>query len=62
MLEPYDWKGNADLLNIVMIGVTNYLPENDESFGVWNIEFDEGFRERTITNFWRIGELFYYDF
>ena len=62
MLEPYDWKGNADLLNIVMIGVTNYLPENDESFGVWNIEFDEEFRERTITNFRQIGVLFYYDY
>ena len=32
MLEPYDWKGNADLLNIVMIGVTNELPEHDEKF------------------------------
>ena len=30
MLEPYDWKGNADLLNIVMIGVTNELPIQDE--------------------------------
>ena len=32
MLEPYDWKGNADLLNIVMIGVTNELPEHDEKY------------------------------
>ena len=32
MLEPYDWKGNTDLLNIVMIGVTNELPEHDEKF------------------------------
>ena len=32
MLEPYDWKGNADLLNIVMIGVTNELPERDEKY------------------------------
>ena len=48
MLEPYDLKGNADLLNIVMIGVTNYLPENDDSFGVWNIEFDEEFREPSL--------------
>ena len=29
MLEPYDWKGNTDLLNIVMIGVTN---EHDEKY------------------------------
>ena len=34
MLEPYDWKGNADLLNIVMIGVTNELPEHDEKYEV----------------------------
>ena len=32
MLEPYDWKGNADLLNIVMIVVTNELPERDEKY------------------------------
>ena len=32
MLEPYDWKGNTDLLNIVMIGVTNELPEHDEKY------------------------------
>ena len=32
MLEPYDWKGNADLLNIVMIGVTNELPEHDKKY------------------------------
>ena len=32
MLEPYDWKGNVDLLNIVMIGVTNELPEHDEKY------------------------------
>ena len=32
MLEPYDWKGNADLLNIVMIGVRNELPKHDEKY------------------------------
>ena len=32
MLEPYDWKGNTDLLNIVMIGVTNELPIQDEKY------------------------------
>jgi len=32
MLEPYDWKGNTDLLNIVMIGVTNELPKHDEKY------------------------------
>ena len=29
--EPYDWKGHLDLLNIVMIGVTNEIPEQDEN-------------------------------
>ena len=32
MLEPYDWKGNTDLLNIVMIGVTNEFPKHDEKY------------------------------
>lgn len=32
MLDPYDWKGNTDLLNIVMIGVANELPEHDEKY------------------------------
>ena len=26
------WKDNADLLNVVMIGVTNELPEHDEKY------------------------------
>ena len=32
MLEPYDWKGNMDLLNIVLIGITDELPEHDEKY------------------------------
>ncbi|MDD7404101.1 MAG: hypothetical protein SO170_05390 [Butyribacter sp.] len=32
MLEPYPWKGDMDLLNIVLIGVTNELPEHDERY------------------------------
>lgn len=32
MLKPYDWKGNIDLLNIVLIGITNELPEHDEKY------------------------------
>ena len=31
-LKPYEWKGNLDLLNIVMIGITNELPEKDERY------------------------------
>ena len=32
MLKPHDWKGNLDLLNIVMVGVTNDIPERDENY------------------------------
>ena len=32
MLKLHDWKGNLDLLNIVMIGVTNDIPERDENY------------------------------
>ncbi len=32
MLRPYDWKGNLDLLNIVMVGITNDIPEHDKSY------------------------------
>ena len=32
MMEPCDWKGNLDLLNIVMIGVTNKIPEREEKY------------------------------
>ena len=32
ILSPYDWKGDLDLLNIVMVGITNDIPEHDESY------------------------------
>ena len=32
ILEPCEWKGNLDLLNIVMIGVTNEIPEREEKY------------------------------
>ncbi len=32
MLKPYDWKGNIDLLNIVLIGITNDIPEHEENY------------------------------
>ena len=32
ILETYQCKGNLDLLNIVMIGITNELPEKDEKY------------------------------
>ena len=27
-MHEYDWKGNLDLVNIVMIGITNKIPLN----------------------------------
>ena len=32
MLKPYNWKGNRDLLNIVLIGITNEISEHDEKY------------------------------
>lgn len=32
MLEPYDWKGNINLLNIILIGITDELPAHDERY------------------------------
>ena len=32
MLKPCNWKGNHDLLNIVLIGITNEIPEHDEKY------------------------------
>ena len=32
MLRPYDWNGNIDLLNIVLVGITNDIPEHDENY------------------------------
>lgn len=32
MLKPCNWKANLDLLNIVLIGITNEIPEHDEKY------------------------------
>ena len=32
MLKPCTWKGNLDLLNIVLIGISNEIPEHDEKY------------------------------
>ena len=32
VIESYDWKGNLDLANIVMIGITNKIPEYDKKY------------------------------
>ncbi len=32
LLGSYPWKGGLDLLNIVLIGIANELPEHDEKY------------------------------
>ena len=32
LIKPCNWKGNLDLLNIVLIGITNEIPEHDEKY------------------------------
>lgn len=32
MIGSYQWKGKMDLLNIVMIGLSNELPKHDEKY------------------------------
>ena len=32
LLKPCNWKGNLDLLNIVLIGITNEIPAHDEKY------------------------------
>ena len=32
MLKPCNWKGNLDLLHILLIGITNGIPEHDEKY------------------------------
>lgn len=34
MLSPYDWKGNIDLLNIVLVGITNDIPDHEEKYEI----------------------------
>ena len=32
LIGSYEWKGNLDLINIVMIGLARELPEHDETY------------------------------
>ena len=32
MLSPHDWKGNMDLLNIVLVGITNDIPDHEGKY------------------------------
>ena len=37
MLSSYGWKGNIDLLNIVLVGITNNIPEHDEIYAMYRL-------------------------
>ena len=32
LIGSYEWKGNLDLLNIIMLGLAKELPEHDETY------------------------------
>ena len=32
LIGSYEWKGNLDLVNIIMLGVSKELPEHDEEY------------------------------
>ena len=32
MIGSYEWKGNLDLLNLIMLGLSKNLPEHDETY------------------------------
>lgn len=32
IVNEYDWEGNIDLLNIVLLGVTNEVPKREERY------------------------------
>ena len=32
MIGSYEWKGNLDLMNIIMLGLAKNLPEHDETY------------------------------
>ena len=34
MLKPYNWKGNIDLLNIILIGITNDIPDYNNYYNM----------------------------
>ena len=49
MLKPCNWKGNLDLLNIVLIGITNEIPEHDEKYEMHRlIGIEKGYKEADI--------------
>lgn len=44
IVNEYDWEGNIDLLNIVLLGVTNKVPKREEVNLMCNLS--EGIEER----------------
>ena len=39
LIGSYEWKGNLDLVNIIMLGLSQDLPEHDETYEL-QTEFD----------------------
>ena len=37
VLKPYAWKGNIDLLNIVLVGITTEVPNRDEHYEIHHL-------------------------
>ena len=48
VIGSYEWKGNLDLINIVMIGLARELPEHDETFELHRLLGSLLSRELTI--------------
>ena len=37
IVNEYDWEGNIDLLNIVLLGVTNEVPKREERYELYRL-------------------------
>ena len=48
LIGSYEWKGNLDLLNIIMIGLAKELPEHDETYELHRLLGALLYRELTI--------------
>ena len=48
LIGSYEWKGNLDLLNIIMIGLAKELPEHDETYELHRLLGALSSRELTV--------------
>ena len=48
LIGSYEWKGNLDLLNIIMIGLAKELPEHDETYELHRLLGALLYRELTV--------------